>query len=182
MELVDMKTLDSFIYDERFPFILPVAMKCFVGTVAGVAHLTQHGLTHNDIKGSNILMSPLGIPKLVDFGMAVMSGEENKGGTPLYQKPDRDGIARNENDMYATGVVLAEIARRVVSPQVFFFLPLIGLLIPIPSFSISSVPVRVAKAQPFMHAERRRCGALAGGRWPQTEALRLLPKTAHQEP
>ncbi|CAE6436878.1 unnamed protein product [Rhizoctonia solani] len=36
----------------------------------GVAHLHGHGIIHGDIKGSNILMSDNGIPKLTDFGSA----------------------------------------------------------------------------------------------------------------
>ena len=121
MEVIGSRNLDDFIYDSQFPFTLLVALKCFVGIVAGLAHLTQHKIIHADIKGANVLMSPAGFPKLADFGLATLSGEENKGGTPIYQKPDSDGVARSENDMYATGVVLAEMARRMVSPPKFTF-------------------------------------------------------------
>lgn len=50
------------------------ALRIMDDTVSGLAHAWSRGLTHRDIKLTNILLSATGQAKLVDFGLAEMTG------------------------------------------------------------------------------------------------------------
>jgi serine/threonine protein kinase len=50
------------------------ALRIMDDTICGLAHAWSRGLTHRDIKLTNILLSTQGKAKLVDFGLAEMSG------------------------------------------------------------------------------------------------------------
>jgi tetratricopeptide (TPR) repeat protein len=75
------------------------------------------GICHFDIKPSNILMAPGGIPMLFDFNLASNQGRA-AGGTPRYMAPEqvravlcRDAEAQlgPAADVYSLGVVLYEL-------------------------------------------------------------------------
>lgn len=50
------------------------ALRIMEDAVSGLAHAWSRGLTHRDIKLTNILLSSQGKAKLVDFGLAEMTG------------------------------------------------------------------------------------------------------------
>lgn len=58
------------------PRLMPVALPesrakpYFVQLLSAVQHLHSHGIAHNDIKPSNILLSQDDRPVLIDFGFA----------------------------------------------------------------------------------------------------------------
>ncbi len=79
------------------------------------------GVIHRDIKPSNVLVTSEGTPKLIDFGIAVMSFTGTQTvtglvGSPSYMAPEqvRDGIATARSDIYSLGVMGYELlsARR----------------------------------------------------------------------
>lgn len=78
-------------------------------------HLHDHGVVHRDIKPSNLLVSPLGVLKVTDFGMArLMYGpgitqSRMMLGTLNYMSPEQLVDATSvdgRSDVFAAGVIL----------------------------------------------------------------------------
>ena len=81
---------------------------------AALCQAAEMGIVHRDIKPGNILLSPTGLVKVADFGLARMQSSDNQTltevgvtmGTPLYMSPEqiegRPVDARS--DIYSLGV------------------------------------------------------------------------------
>ncbi|GAA5908847.1 hypothetical protein JCM8208_005599 [Rhodotorula glutinis] len=112
------------------PQLMPVALpesrakNYFRQLLSAVEHLHAHGITHNDIKPSNILLShkdlALGRPILIDFGFSQqysLSAPDRflsslSWGTPEYLSPERaKGLVHDErlSDIFALGVTMYEV-------------------------------------------------------------------------
>jgi serine/threonine protein kinase len=87
-------------------------------TIAGLVHLHQHGVYHQDIKPSNLLLTDKGI-RIIDFNVAVTENDEQTtgGGTRRYIPPDFDFTLaldqinteeKSDRDLYALGITLYE--------------------------------------------------------------------------
>ena len=116
MELVAGRPLDQIIHDGSGPApIEAAAIAARVADALDYAH--QQGVVHCDVKPQNIILTPEGQPRLVDFGIArVMTttrsvGPEELRGSAPYVSPEQvrgervDGRA----DVYALGAVLYEL-------------------------------------------------------------------------
>lgn len=96
--------------------------------LAGLAHAHARGVVHRDLKPSNILLAGsslperMGVPKLVDFGIAqvrskdeLSSHDTQQGevvGTPRYMSPEQASGERGlgpQTDLYNVGLILYEL-------------------------------------------------------------------------
>src|SRR5437879_5989211 len=115
MELVEGKTLKRLIEQETLSMkrILDIAIQTCDGLTA--AH--EKGIVHRDIKSENIMMTPKGQVKIMDFGLAKVKGATkltktgSTVGTAAYMSPEQ---AQGEDvdqrsDIFSFGVVLYEL-------------------------------------------------------------------------
>jgi TolB-like protein len=127
MELVEGRTLSARLAEGALPAseVLGVGLQ-----IAGaVAHAHERGVVHRDLKSANVILTPEGRVKVLDFGLAkrmlseaaedaptqTMSALTAPGvvvGTPAYMAPEqlRGEAADARSDVWALGVVLYEMA------------------------------------------------------------------------
>lgn len=77
MEYVEGSNLRDFL-KLRGRLTAEQALPLMIGLVKGLQYSIERGVTHRDIKGTNILISNSGEAKLVDFGLATIQGEAVK--------------------------------------------------------------------------------------------------------
>jgi len=118
MEYLEGKSLQDVMRGERLPF---ASIAEIVAQIAdGLDYAHRFGVVHRDIKPANIMVSPLGIAKLTDFGIAhlqssTMTQAGAMLGSPKYMSPEQvlgqqiDGRA----DIFALGIVLYEMLARI---------------------------------------------------------------------
>ena len=72
------------------------ALPLMIGMARGLKYSLEQGVTHRDIKGTNILISNTGEAKLVDFGLATIEGEakDKKGGMSSQRTIDYSTLER----------------------------------------------------------------------------------------
>jgi serine/threonine-protein kinase len=82
-----------------------------VGIASGLAMAHRLGIVHRDLKPDNVLVTPGGTPKIVDFGLAKrVIGADVEGhalaGTPYFMAPElfEGQPATTATDVYALGV------------------------------------------------------------------------------
>lgn len=82
-------------------------------------YVHEHGVIHRDVKPGNILISDDGMPHIIDFGIAKITGREpmmfgwfspKMTGTPEYMAPEQIQGDRTDarTDIYSLGAVLYE--------------------------------------------------------------------------
>lgn len=106
-------SLSDRIADGRVPMEDATRLVTEIGGALGAAHAL--GVVHRDVKPANVLFDEAGNSYLADFGISVLSEEEEaidlrSAGSPLYASPEqaRDGAATAASDQYALAVVVWE--------------------------------------------------------------------------
>ncbi|WWD18784.1 hypothetical protein CI109_103239 [Kwoniella shandongensis] len=107
---------------DLIPVCLPPsrATPYFRQLASAVGYLHERGITHNDIKPANVLLSHNDVPVLVDFGFAQKWEVGSRGsflsslnwGTPEYLDPHRaKGMPHDEraSDVWSLGITMFEI-------------------------------------------------------------------------
>jgi hypothetical protein len=113
MEFVDGETLESLL---RRIGRLPVekGLDFARQLCAGLAAAHDRGVLHRDLKPANVMVDGRGRIRILDFGLAVPSGEWRIGeiaGTPAYMAPEQivGDQPTEQTDLYALGLVLYEL-------------------------------------------------------------------------
>jgi eukaryotic-like serine/threonine-protein kinase len=127
MELVEGPTLADRI--KQRPLSLEEALPIARQIADGLAAAHDRGIVHRDLKPANIKITPAGVVKLLDFGLAKaaavaavaavdaatvaysMAGGDAIAGTPAYMAPEQArGLAVDKRaDIWAFGIVLYEM-------------------------------------------------------------------------
>ncbi|KAL8063533.1 hypothetical protein ABFX02_01G032200 [Erythranthe guttata] len=123
-EYLPNRSLDSFIFDVHKQKLLnwKTRIKIIEGIAQGVLYLHKYSrlrIIHRDLKTSNILLDGDMNPKVSDFGMARIFGEENEtrakttkiAGTYGYMSPEyaMDGHFSEKSDVFSFGIIVLEI-------------------------------------------------------------------------
>lgn len=116
LELVEGETLHQMI--QRHPGGLGVerALGLMRPLFGAIAYAHSHSIIHRDLKPQNVIVTPAGVPKLLDFGLAraddklVRTGTGARMGTFLYAPPEQNEGQRVDHraDLYSLGVLAYE--------------------------------------------------------------------------
>jgi len=110
MEYVDGEDLSSLLRRiGRFPQDRALAIARQI--CAGLSAAHERGVIHRDLKPANVMLDAAGRARITDFGLAGVSGESLRAGTPAYMAPEQlaGGEVTARSDIYALGLVLYEI-------------------------------------------------------------------------
>jgi serine/threonine protein kinase len=126
MELVEGKTLHAMCGEQGLPS--DAVLRYGVQIASALARAHDRGIVHRDLKSTNILVTPEGLVKVLDFGLAKHVGAQvfdaatrsfanaesasSVSGTLPYMAPEifRGEPADYRSDLWALGVVLYEAA------------------------------------------------------------------------
>jgi predicted ATPase/signal transduction histidine kinase len=103
------------------PFEVPRALELGISLAATLAELHRRGVIHKDIKPSNVIVTPSGQTRLIDFGSASLQLVEHVDalqaplieGTLPYMSPEQTGRMNRSvdyrTDLYSLGITLYEL-------------------------------------------------------------------------
>ncbi len=115
MDLYEGETLREKI--GRGPLQIGEAVDTALQISRGLSEAHKAGIIHRDIKPANVLITRSDVAKIVDFGLAKLSGQTmltgaaSTIGTAAYMSPEqaRGETADERSDIWSTGVVLYEM-------------------------------------------------------------------------
>jgi hypothetical protein len=118
MEFVPGQSLAEVLH-RKGPFAVAQACDCVRQAALGLQHAFEQGMVHRDIKPQNLMVTPHGQVKVLDFGLAKLASERRAGtgltasgaymGTPDYSAPEQATDARKADiraDVYSLGCTL----------------------------------------------------------------------------
>lgn len=124
MEYVEGRTLAELIRQGTLPS--ETVLRYGRQIASALAHAHDAGVIHGDLKPQNIVVTPCGEAKILDFGLArrmdpaefdkktleTLSGECGLGGTLPYMAPEQieGNIASVQTDIWSFGILLYEMA------------------------------------------------------------------------
>ena len=125
MELVEGRSLTDVIGESGVP--VEMVLRYGVQLAAALSHAHGRGIVHHDLKTSNVVVTPEGLIKVLDFGLArrspadvpgdqmTFTAHESPGqvsGTLSYMAPEvlRGEPGDSRSDLWALGVVLYQAA------------------------------------------------------------------------
>lgn len=115
MQYAEGTRLDKYIRDVTGLIVEDKIGPLFEPILDAIEYAHQHNVLHRDIKPSNIIISPEGVPMVLDFGISSILNEagelgDNKliVGTPPYMCPEliKGEIVDKKSDVYSLGVML----------------------------------------------------------------------------
>jgi eukaryotic-like serine/threonine-protein kinase len=121
MELIEGQPITD--YCDQHRLSITERLRLFSQVCGAVQNAHQHLIIHRDIKPGNILVTPAGTPKLLDFGIAKILNLDSppnvadatlttfRALTPRYASPEqiKGEPMTTETDVYSLGMVLYEL-------------------------------------------------------------------------
>lgn len=119
MEYIEGKTLEQWMADQTKPD-LTVIRNIVSQAVSGIRAFHRLDMLHQDIKPGNIMITPEGLVKIVDFGSTKIAGIADVStpierkellGTKHYTAPEYliNGTGTTQSDLFALGCVIYEM-------------------------------------------------------------------------
>lgn len=118
LEYINGVPLDEYLFQNKGLIPEKEAVNYMVKILEAVAYAHQKTIIHRDLKSANIMITPDKSVKIMDFGIAKLTGETlkltkagSKLGSPLYMSPEQVSGAEvdTRSDIYSLGVVLHEM-------------------------------------------------------------------------
>lgn len=110
LEAVAGRPLRKVLDEHDGPLAPEAALVMLKGSLLGLAAAHAVGVVHRDYKPANVLVQDDGQSKLIDFGVAVLTGQGGQAGTPAYMAPEQwaGEPATPATDLYAATGVFVE--------------------------------------------------------------------------
>ncbi|MCB1049087.1 MAG: serine/threonine protein kinase [Acidobacteria bacterium] len=114
MEYVEGRNLNQIIHSQPRPDTMELA-KIIMQVANALEFAHSKGIVHRDLKPGNIMVTPKGMAKIMDFGIAKMSGSHltQTGvflGTPSFASPEqiKEGHVDHRSDIFSLGILAHE--------------------------------------------------------------------------
>ena len=117
MEYLEGKTLKDLVEKESTSLTIKRVLEIAIQICEGLSAAHERGIVHRDIKSDNIMMTPKGNVKIMDFGLAKLKGTSrltqagSTVGTAAYMSPEQaqGEDVDHRSDIFSLGVVLYEL-------------------------------------------------------------------------